>query len=208
MATTIIGDRNLASITDEELHVFLDMTGEYGCKEYWGEPVITHIDRNRHKDCITVWFSQTRERDGETSDSFLDINLNSLTYYASFFYPFERMQPTHSVLEKPKLFLFLLRQGFNVMELLPEESYISKNRGISCKAAGYVFCDNRLPDVRFLTDEDGQIVKFNNDHAHDAIVKQRELDEDEYNHYRLYSLVPVEEPKPRIIKCQNNAKTI
>lgn len=200
--TTIIGNRPLASITEDELAVFLDMTGEYGSKEYWGEPKITYIDRERHNHSITVWFTQTRVRDGETSDNYLELNLNNLTYYVSHYYPYERMSPTRSVLQKPKIFLWFLRQKFNVMELLAEDSYIDNVSGYSRKAKGYIIADSRPWSVDFIKDENGEIVVYDNDH--DAVIAHRKMVEtDEDTTYEIYELVEVNEGKQhRISKCK------
>lgn len=203
VTTTIIGNRPLSSITEEELAVLLDMTGECGCKEYWGEPTITHVDRNRHENAITVYFTQTRVSDGETSDSLLEINFNTLTYHASYFYPFERMSPTRSVLQKPKIFLWLLRQQFNVMELLSEDSYVDKTFGFSCKAVAYVIADVYHHDMQFKRDENGEIKFYGRDESHDAILEHRKMvDEDEYTDYKIYELIEVKEGKRhRMKKC-------
>lgn len=200
---TIIGDRPLSSITEEELAVFLDMTGEYGCKEYWGEPVITHIDRERHEHAITIWYTQTRVSDGETSDNYLEFRLNTLSYYASHFYPYERMSPERSVMQKSKLFLWLLRQRFNVMELLDEDSYVDKCFGSTRRASAYVIADMFAHRMDFKKDDEGNIKFYDCDHAHEAVLDHRAMVEaDEDTDYKIYELVEVKEGKHhRIKKC-------
>ena len=39
------GKRQLRDITDQELQVIVEMSHHYGCKDFWGNPVITDIDR-------------------------------------------------------------------------------------------------------------------------------------------------------------------
>lgn len=204
MTKTIIGDRPLSSITEEELAVFLDMTGEYGHKDYWGEPVITHIDREHHENAITVWFTQTRVSDGETSDNYIELNLNTLTYHVSHFYPYDRMSPTKSVLQKPKIFIWMLRQGFDVPELLNEDSYIDDVNGYSRRAMGYVIADISPWRKELKKDENGEVIFYDSDQHHDAVIEHRKMVEaDEYTEFKLYELVEVKEGKKhRMSKCE------
>ena len=37
------GKRQLKDITDQELQVIVEMSHHYGCKDFWGNPVITDI---------------------------------------------------------------------------------------------------------------------------------------------------------------------
>lgn len=81
------GKRQLRDITDQELQVIVEMSHHYGCKDFWGNPVITDIDRNMFDNTIVIDYEQTRIKDGEKSLTVMFFEYNSLTYHVDYRYP-------------------------------------------------------------------------------------------------------------------------
>ena len=116
MVTT--GTRHLKDITDDELTMILNISHLYGAKEFWGESVITKINRTMFKDSITIRYGQKRLSDGLESSATLHFDYGNLTYWASFREPYSRISDRTSVCNNTQMFLWLMAQDFNVLEPL------------------------------------------------------------------------------------------
>jgi len=115
------GKRQLKDITDQELQVIVEMSHHYGCKDFWGNPVITDIDRNMFQNTIVIDYEQTRIDDGEKSLTVMFFEYNSLTYHVDYRYPYARSTQSESITEDPKMLLWLLNQDFDLLSLLSEK---------------------------------------------------------------------------------------
>ena len=115
------GKRQLRDITDQELRVIVEMSHHYGCKDYWGNPVITDIDRNMFANTIVIDYEQTRISDGEKSLTVMFFEYNSLTYHVDYRYPYARSTNPESITEDPKMLLWLLNQDFDLLSVLSEK---------------------------------------------------------------------------------------
>ena len=72
MITT--GTRHLKDITDAELTTFVELSGEWGVKKFWGDIKITEIDRLMFDNTICIDYEQDRIRDGEKATSTMFFN--------------------------------------------------------------------------------------------------------------------------------------
>lgn len=108
----------MRDITDAELAMLVELSGMWGAKEYWGDIKVTDIDREMFENCICIDYEQTRIKDGEKAEATMFFNYNELSYHVHSLYPYERTSKCHSVCESTQMFLWLLAQGFNVLELL------------------------------------------------------------------------------------------
>ena len=135
MVTT--GTRHLKDITDAELTTLVELSGEWGVKKFWGDIKITEIDRLMFDNTICIDYEQDRIRDGEKATSTMYFNYNELSYHVAHHYPYERMGDCHSVCERTQMFLWLLEQDFNVLEMLTHAPVDPKGR-ISYFTCGYV----------------------------------------------------------------------
>lgn len=115
------GKRQLKDITDQELQVIVEMSHHYGCKNFWGNPVITDIDRNMFCNTIVIDYEQTRIEDGEKSLTVMFFEYNSLTYHVDYRYPYARRTQSESITENPKMLLWLLNQDFDLLSMLTEK---------------------------------------------------------------------------------------
>lgn len=115
------GKRQLKDITDQELQVIVEMSHHYGCKNFWGNPVITDIDRNMFDNTIVIDYEQTRIEDGEKSLTVMFFEYNSLTYHVDYRYPYARSTKSESITEDPKMLLWLLNQDFDLLSVLSEK---------------------------------------------------------------------------------------
>ena len=115
------GKRQLKDITDQELQVIVEMSHHYGCKDFWGNPVITDIDRNMFDNTIVIDYEQTRIDDGEKSLTVMFFEYNSLTYHVDYRYPYARSTKSESITEDPKMLLWLLNQDFDLLSVLSEK---------------------------------------------------------------------------------------
>ena len=112
------GTRQLKDITDAELTTLVELSGMYGVKQFWGDIKVTEIDRMMFSNCICIDYEQTRIKDDEVAESTMFFNYNELSYHVHHKYPYERSSECHSVCEKTQMVLWLIAQGFNLLELL------------------------------------------------------------------------------------------
>ena len=180
MITT--GTRHLKDITDDELTTIVELSGEWGVKKFWGDIKVTEIDRLMFDNCICIDYEQTRIKDGEKATSTMFFNYNELSYHVAHHYPYERMSDCHSVCERTQMFLWLLEQDFNVLEMLTHAPVDPKGR-MSYNTCGYIV-GNRYTD-RF----DFENAKFfgpdNKKDAKEYLKKEKA----ERRRYRLYRLI-------------------
>ncbi len=134
---TTTGTRHLKDITDNELAILVELSGMYGVKQFWSEIKITEIDRLMFDNTICIDYEQTRIRDGEVATATMFFNYNELSYHVAHHYPYERMGDCHSVCEKTQMFLWLLEQDFNVLEMLTHAPVDPKG-SMSYFTCGYV----------------------------------------------------------------------
>lgn len=116
--TIASGIRQLKDITDAELTTLVELSGMYGVKQFWGDIKVTEIDRLMFDNCICIDYEQTRIKDGEKATSTMFFNYNELSYHVHHNYPYERSSECHSVCENTQMVLWLIAQGFNLLELL------------------------------------------------------------------------------------------
>lgn len=69
---------------------------------------------------------------------------------------------------------------------------------------GYVIADISPWKTELKKDENGEVVFYDNDQHHDAVIEHRKIVEtDEYTEFKLYELVEVKEGKKhRMSKCK------
>lgn len=115
------GKRQLKDITDQEIQVIVEMSHHYGCKDFWGNPVITDIDRNMFANTIVIDYEQTRIEDGEKSLTVMFFDYNALSYHVDYRYPYARSTKSESITEDPKMLLWLLNQDFDLLSVLSEK---------------------------------------------------------------------------------------
>ena len=170
----INGTRSLKDITDEELAVIVDMTREYGVKEYWGDIRITDVDRHMFSGAICVDFEQTRKDDGAIAKRTMFFEYNSLCYYVTMSEPWSRMGDTHAITEKPKMALWLIRQGFNLFEqvnyapIKVRISHSSVTHGYlvahhmpeSLEGAKFFDSDSKAEAMKYLKETDGHYLLY------------------------------------------------
>ena len=180
MVTT--GTRHLKDITDAELTTLVELSGEWGVKKFWGDIKVTEIDRLMFDNCICIDYEQTRIKDGEKATSTMFFNYNELSYHVAHHYPYERMSDSHSVCERTQMFLWLLEQDFNVLEMLTQAPIDPKGR-MSYNTCGYIV-GNRYTDMF-----DFENAKFfgpdNKKDAKEYLKKEKA----ERRRYRLYRLI-------------------
>ena len=140
------GKRQLRDITDQELQVIVEMSHHYGCKDFWGNPVITRIDRNMFRNTIVIDYEQTRIGDGEKSQTVMFFEYNSLTYHVDYRYPYTRSTQSESITENPKMLLWLLNQDFDLLSMLPEKP-TAIHMSQSYKTIGFLVGDGHCGDI-------------------------------------------------------------
>ena len=127
----------MKDITDAELTTFVELSGEWGVKNFWGDIKVTEIDRLMFANCICIDYEQTRIKDGKKATSTMFFNYSELSYHVAHHYPYERMSDCHSVCERTQMFLWLLEQDFNVLEMLTHAPVDPKG-SMSYFTCGYV----------------------------------------------------------------------
>ena len=182
MITT--GTRHLKDITDAELTTFVELSGEWGVKKFWGDIKVTEIDRLMFDNCICIDYEQTRIKDGEKATSTMFFNYNELSYHVAHHYPYERMSDCHSVCERTQMFLWLLEQDFNVLEMLTHAPVDPKG-GMSYNTCGYIVGDRHTEWFDF---ENAKF--FGPDNKKDA-KEYLEKEKAERRRYRLFRLIDV-----------------
>ena len=180
MITT--GTRHLKDITDAELTTLVELSGEWGVKNFWGDIKITEIDRLMFDNTICIDYEQDRIRDGEKATSTMFFNYNELSYNVAHHYPYERMGDCHSVCERTQMFLWLLEQDFNVLEMLTHAPVDPKGR-VSSFTCGYVV-GNRHTDW-FDFEHAKYFGVDNKNEAKDYLEKEKS----EGRRHRLYRLI-------------------
>ena len=78
----------MKDITDVELTTFVELSGEWGVKNFWGDIKVTEIDRLMFANCICIDYEQTRIKDGEKATSTMFFNYNELSYHVAHHYPY------------------------------------------------------------------------------------------------------------------------
>lgn len=180
MITT--GTRHLKDITDDELATFVELSGGWGVKKFWGDIKVTEIDRLMFDNCICIDYEQTRIKDGEKATSTMFFNYNELSYHIAHHYPYERSSDCHSVCERTQMFLWLLEQDFNVLEMLTHAPVDPKG-SMSYNTCGYIV-GNRYTD-RF----DFKNAKFFDPDNKKDTKEYLEKEKAEGRRQRLYRLI-------------------
>ena len=152
------GKRQLKDITDQELQVIVEMSHHYGCKDLWGNPVITDIDRNMFQNTIVIDYEQTRINDGEKSLTVMFFEYNSLTYHVDYRYPYARSSKSESITEDPKMLLWLLNQDFDLLSILTEKPtaiYMSQSYKTMGFLVGHGHCGYfKMDTMKFFGPDD------------------------------------------------------
>lgn len=138
MITT--GKRPLSEISDRELETLLDISMCYGAKEFWGDIEVVRINRYRNKGEITITYIQRRVSDGMVAKWRMFFDFAHLRYFYSQDEPFSRMSRGYSFCESTQMFLWLMAQDFNVLEVLTVAPFEGHNGGTMC-SHGYVVYD-------------------------------------------------------------------
>ena len=180
MITT--GTRHLKDITDAELTTLVELSGEWGVKKFWGDIKVTEIDRLMFDNCVCIDYEQTRIKDGEKATSTMFFNYNELSYHVAHHYPYERMSDCHSVCERTQMFLWLLEQDFNVLEMLTQ-SPIDPKGCMSRHTYGYIVGDRHMDWFDFE-----HAKYFGVDNKNDA-KEYLEKEKAEGRRHRLYRLI-------------------
>lgn len=180
------GKRQLRDITDQELQVIVEMSHHYGCKDFWGNPVVTRIDRNMFRNTIVIDYEQTRIRDGEKSLTVMFFEYNSLTYHVNYRYPYARSTQSESITANPKMLLWLLNQDFDLLSMLTEKpTAISMVR--SYKTMGFLVGDGCCGDLDL-----GTMQEFGPDDLEEAIEYQKER-EQKGDYVHIFQVIDVNE---------------
>ena len=170
--------RSLKDITDEELAVFVKLSGHFSSSTHWGEPVVTGVDRQLFDNTICVDFEQTRISDGEKSEHTLFFDYITLSYHTTMYEPFERATSITGVCARTKLFLWLVAQGFNVFEYLTEEPVVPLS-GQKLNTVGFVVNHGFAAGVNMI--EDAKFFSCDERREADKYAKENEM--------RVYQLV-------------------
>lgn len=178
------GTRHLKDITDAELTTLVELSGEWGVKKFWGDIKVTEIDRLMFDNTICIDYEQTRIRDGEKATSTMFFNYNELSYHVAHHYPYERTSDCHSVCERIQMFLWLLEQDFNVLEMLTYAPVDPKG-SISRYTCGYIVGDKHTE--RF----DLEHAKFFGSDCKEKAKEYLEKENAEHHRYRLFRLIDV-----------------
>ena len=205
------GKRQLKDITDQELQVIVEMSHHYGCKDFWGNPVITDIDRNMFANTIVIDYEQTRIEDGEKSLTVMFFEYNSLTYHVDYRYPYARSTKSESITEDPKMLLWLLNQDFDLLSVLSEkptaihlsQSYKTMGFLVGHGHCGYFMMDTMKffgPDERDKANEYQDERKQEKDYVHVfQVIDVNERDADfqlKDKHYeRMEHCIGIEQDK-------------
>ena len=180
MRTT--GTRHLKDITDSELATLVELSGMYGVKQFWSDIKVTEIDRLMFDNTICIDYEQTRIRDGEVATATMFFNYNELSYHVAHHYPYERMSDCHSVCERTQMFLWLMAQNFNVLEMLTHAPVDPKGN-ISSYTCGYIV------GVRHTDWFDFEHAKYFDSDEKKAAQDYLEKEKSEGKRYRLYRII-------------------
>lgn len=129
-------NRRLKDITDGELAVVVDLSGHYGVKGFWENPVVTRVDRDMFRNVIVIDFDQKRAKDGVVSKSRMFFDYVSLKYHTDMREPFHRTTSMESVTANTQMFLWLIAQGFDLFESLTQRTF-DPVPGNTSKVLGY-----------------------------------------------------------------------
>ena len=176
------GANILKDITDAELTTFVELSDECGVKKFWGDIKVTEIDRLMFDNTICIDYEQTRIRDGEKATSTMFFNYNELSYHVAHHYPYERTSDCHSVCERTQMFLWLLEQDFNILEMLTHAPVDPKG-SMSYFTCGYVVGDRHTDWFNF---ENAKY--FGVDNKNDA-KEYIEKEKTKGRRHRLYRLI-------------------
>ena len=180
------GKRQLRDITDQELQVIVEMSHHYGCKDFWGNPVITRIDRNMFRNTIVIDYEQTRIEDGEKSLTVMFFECNSLTYHVDYRYPYARSTMSESITEDPKMLLWLLNQDFDLLGMLTEKP-MAINFSQSYQTMAFLVGDGHCGDLDL-----GTMQEFGPDDLEKAIEYQEERKQ-QHDYLHIFQVIDVNE---------------
>ena len=180
------GKRQLIDITDQELQVIVEMSHHYGCKSFWGNPVITRIDRNMFSNTIVIDYEQTRIEDGEKSLTVMFFEYNSLTFHVDYRYPYAHSTRSESITANPKMLLWLLNQDFDLLSMLTEKP-TAINFSQSYQTMGFLVGDGHCGDLDL-----GTMQFFGPDDREKAIEYQDER-EQKGDYVHVFQVIDVNE---------------
>lgn len=166
------GKRQLKDITDQELQVIVEMSHHYGCKDFWGNPIITDIDRNMFANTIVIDYEQTRISDGEKSLTVMFFEYNSLTYHVDYRYPYARSTKSESITQNPKMLLWLLNQDFDLLNVITENPtaiYMSQSYKTMGFLVGHGNCGSfKMDTMKFFgPDERDKANEYQDERKHE-----------------------------------------
>ena len=180
------GKRQLRDITDQELQVIVEMSHHYGCKDFWGNPVITDIDRNMFRNTIVIDYEQTRIEDGEKSLTVMFFEYNSLTYHVDYRYPYARSTQSESITEDPKMLLWLLNQDFDLLSVLSEKP-VSISMVQSYQTMGFLVGDGYCGDLDLGT------MKFFGPDDREKAIEYQEERKQQKDYLHIFQVIDVNE---------------
>jgi hypothetical protein len=180
------GKRQLRDITDQELQVIVEMSRHYGCKDFWGNPVVTRIDRNMFRDTIVIDYEQTRIEDGEKSLTVMFFKYNSLTFHVDYRYPYAHSTSSESITANPKMLLWLLNQDFDLLGMLTEKP-TAINHTQSWQTMGFLVGDGYCGDLDL-----GTMREFGPEERDKAIEYQKER-EQQHDYLHIFQVIDVDE---------------
>ena len=180
------GKRQLRDITDQELYVIVEMSHHYGCKDFWGNPVITRIDRNMFCNTIVIDYEQTRIEDGEKSLTVMFFEYNSLTYHVDYRYPYARSTQSESITEDPKMLLWLLNQDFDLLSVLSEKP-VSISMVQSYQTMGFLVGDGYCGDLDLGT------MKFFGPDDREKAIEYQEERKQQKDYLHIFQVIDVNE---------------
>lgn len=189
MITT--GTRQLKEITDEELAVLIDISRCYGCKEFWGEVKITRINRHHNQGEIVITYQQHRLRDGMVAKWRMFFDYAHLRYFYAQDEPFDRFSKDYSVCENTQMFLWLMAQDFNVLEVLTVAPIVGRNGG-KYDSHGYMVFDGYHD-----WNKDEGVRLFGRDNEEDAFKYAESNDDKDYRVFSLVEIEPIKKEEPR-----------
>ena len=183
------GKRQLKDITDQELRVIVELSHQYGCKDFWGNFTITRVDRNMFSSTIVIEYEQRRVDDGEKSVTVMFFDYNALEYHVDYRMPYPHSTGREAITEHPKMLLWLLNQDFDLLSMLPE-GHVRPHFSLSHDSIGFVaaqgHCNYLKTDtLKFFGCEDDAREK-----AEEYIKEQKA----EGNYFSLYHLVDAQDP--------------
>ena len=183
------GKRQLKDITDQELRMIVEMSGHYGHKDYWGNFVITRVDRKMFRSNIVIEYEQRRIQDGEKSVTVMFFDYNALTYHVDYRSPYPHSTKSEAVTAHPKMLLWLLNQDFDLLSMLTERP-VMPHYSLSHDSIGFVAAEAHC---NYLKTDTLKFFGCENDAREKAeeYIKEQKA---EGNHFRLYHLVDAQDP--------------